>query len=761
MNKKELIEEKILSVDFSDEFKKSYIDYSMSVITARAIPDARDGLKPVQRRILYDMNELHVDYNGPTRKSARIVGDTMGKYHPHGDSSIYDAMVVMSQDFKKGIPLVDGQGNFGSIEGDGAAAERYTEARLSKFTQDVILADMKQTVPFVPNYDGTEMEPDVLPARLPLFLINGSEGIAVGMTTSTPTHNISEVCDLCKAYVDNPKMNIDKMMEYLPGPDFPTGGIVSNRKDLKEIYKTGTGKIKIRGRVVFEKAANKKDHDKLVITEIPYTMIGSGIEKFMSDVAQLVEDKKLPDIVDISNQSNKEGIRIVLDLKNGSDYQYIENVLYKKTKLEDTFGVNMLAIDKKKPEILSLSSVLSIWYEFQKEILTKKYSALLTKCEEKREIQEGLIKACDCIDLIIEVIRGSRTGADAKACLTKGDTSKITFKTKISKTKAAKLAFTDAQADAILKLELQRLIGLEIEMLMKSYKNNLSLIEEYKAILSDTKKLNAAIIKDITAFKKDFAESRKTSLEDCEEIQIVEKKEAIDCYLLVDRFRYCKLIDTSTYERNLETISEQYIHCIKTNSEDKILLFTDTGFAHQIKCSSIPMRKYKEKGEPLENLSTFKQDEDMIYLASDMELINKDADNPNPTEKSDKKLLFATKKGFVKFVSASEFASNKKTIQSTKLSEEDRIVSIIPYNDEKYCVMSSSSGYLLKFDTSEIPLQKKTSIGVKGMTLKDSDLSYCSLCNADDTIQIDKQTFQISKIKTTKKGSIGTKSRKL
>ena len=352
--------EKIIKTEYSEEMQRSYMNYSMSVITARAIPDARDGLKPVQRRVLYDMSELHLNHDKPHRKSARIVGDTMGKYHPHGDSSIYETLVVLSQEFKKGMALVDGHGNFGSIEGDGAAAMRYTEARLKKFAEEVYLKDLDKTVAFVPNYDETEKEPEVLPVRVPNLLINGSEGIAVGMSTSIPPHNLGEVTDLVKAYIDNPDLSTEEMLHLMPGPDFPTGGIIANKKDLLSIYETGSGKIKLRGKMEVELGKRRADKDKLVITQIPYTMIGAGINKFLMDIADLVESKKLPDVVDISNQSNKEGIRIVLELKKDADIEKIRNILYKKTKLEDTFGVNMLAIAGGRPETLNLRGILSM-----------------------------------------------------------------------------------------------------------------------------------------------------------------------------------------------------------------------------------------------------------------------------------------------------------------------------------------------------------------------------------------------------------------
>ena len=409
--------EKIIRTEYSEVMQKSYIDYSMSVITARALPDVRDGLKPVQRRVLYAMDQLGLNYDKPHRKSARIVGDTMGKYHPHGDSSIYETLVVLSQDFKKGMALVDGHGNFGSIEGDGAAAMRYTEAKLKKFTQDVYLADLdKNVVDFVPNFDETEKEPEVLPVRVPNLLVNGADGIAVGMTTNIPPHNLSEVVDAVCAYMDNEDITTDELMQLCPGPDFPTGGIVINKSELGAIYETGTGKIKLRGKVVFEPAKNRSEKDKLVITEIPYTMIGANIGKFISDVVSLIETKKTTDIVDISNESSKEGIRIVLELKKNADVKNLENLLYKKTKLEDTFGVNMLAIVDGRPETLGIKDIIRHHINFQYELATRKYTTLLEKEKANREIKEGLIRACDIIDLIIEILRGSANLKMAKDC---------------------------------------------------------------------------------------------------------------------------------------------------------------------------------------------------------------------------------------------------------------------------------------------------------------------------------------------------------
>ena len=519
----ESLEQNIIRTEYSDVMQKSYIDYAMSVIVSRALPDIRDGLKPVQRRTLYDMYELGIRYDRPYRKCARIVGDTMGKYHPHGDSSIYEALVVMAQEFKKGLPLVDGHGNFGSIEGDGAAAMRYTEARLQKITQEMFLGDLdKNVVDFLPNFDETEKEPEVLPVRIPNFLVNGSEGIAVGMVTSAPPHNLGEVVDAVQAMIKNSKITDEELMQYIQGPDFPTGGIVVNKDDLPQIYKTGTGKIKIRGKVEVEQLKGGKE--RIVITEIPYPMLGANIGKFLNDVASLVETKKASDIVDISNQSSKEGIRIVLELKKNADAQNLINLLYKKTRLEDTFSVNMLAVCDGKPETMSLRNVLEHHIDFQFELATRKYRTLLNKELSKKEIQEGLIKACDVIDLIIEILRGSKSQKQVKACLINGETEGIKFKSKESEKLAAALRFTEAQATAILEMRLYKLIGLEIEALMKEHEATLKNIARYEDILNNYRSMAKVIIKELEAVKKEYGTPRRTVIENAAEAVYEEKK---------------------------------------------------------------------------------------------------------------------------------------------------------------------------------------------------------------------------------------------
>ena len=527
---------RIIKTEYSEEMQKSFIDYAMSVIIARALPDVRDGLKPVQRRTLYDMHELGIRYDRPYRKSARIVGDTMGKYHPHGDSSIYEALVVMSQDFKKGMPLIDGHGNFGNIEGDGAAAMRYTEARLQKVTQEAFLADLdKDGVDFVPNFDETEKEPSVLPVKIPNLLVNGSEGIAVGMATSIPPHNLGEVIDAVKAYMLNNEITTKELMRYLKGPDFPTGGIVINKDELEDIYETGTGKIKLRGKVEFQKG--KAGKTNVVITEIPYTMIGANIAKFLSDVAALSETKKTQDIVDISNQSSKEGIRIVIELRKDADPENFVNMLYKKTRLEDTFGVNMLAIANGRPETMGLKQIIKANVDFQFEVATRKYTNLLAKEQERKEIQEGLIKACNVIDLVIEILRGSKDRAMAKACLVEGKVDGIKFKSKESRIMAAQLMFTEKQANAILEMRLYKLIGLELEALINEHEETMANIYRYEDILDRRDSMAQVIMNELDGFKKEYSHPRKTVIENGQEAVYKEKElEEMDVSFLMDRF---------------------------------------------------------------------------------------------------------------------------------------------------------------------------------------------------------------------------------
>lgn len=746
------MEEQIIRTEYSELMQKSYIDYAMSVIIARALPDVRDGLKPVQRRTLYDMYELGIQYDRPYRKCARIVGDTMGKYHPHGDSSIYEALVVMAQEFKKGQPLVDGHGNFGSIEGDGAAAMRYTEARLRKITQEVYLKDLdKNVVEFVPNFDGTEKEPEVLPVRVPNLLVNGADGIAVGMATSIPPHNLGEVVDAVCAYLKNNEITVPELMKYVKGPDFPTGGIVVNKDELLKIYETGTGKIRIRGKVEVEKGKNGRQY--LVITEIPYPMVGANIGKFLNDIASLVENKKATDITDISNQSSKEGIRIVLELKRGADVEYLKNMLYKKTRLEDTFSVNMLAVADRKPETLNLRQVIEHHADFQFEVTRRKYQTLLDKETERREVQEGLIAACDVIDLIIEILRGSQSQKQVRACLTSGITEGIRFRTAKSQKEAGDLRFTERQTTAILEMRLQKLIGLEIEALQKDYEETLRKISRYEKILNDYDSMAAVILEDLEKIKKEYQKPRKTLIENAGEIVFEEAKiEEREVVFLMDRFGYAKTIDLSAYERNKESALAENKYVLRCRNTDKICVFTDKGQMHTVKVLDLPYGKFRDKGAPIDNHGNYSSSEEQMVYVDSLEHIK------------NSRLLFVSGNGMVKQVDGAEFDVVKRTIAATKLSDgEDRLVFAGVCSEADYLVLRSQGGYFLRFLVQEIPVKKKAAIGVRGIRLGMGDfVEQAWLLDGQMDYRIVYKEKEISlneRIKPGKRDGKGTKIR--
>lgn len=702
--------ETIITTEYSTEMQKSFINYSMSVITARAVPDIRDGLKPVQRRVLFAMNELGLNSDKPHRKSARIVGDAMGKYHPHGDSSIYEALVVLSQDFKKGMALVDGHGNFGSIEGDGAAAMRYTEARLKKFTQEVYLADLdKQVVDFVPNFDETEKEPEVLPVRIPNFLVNGSDGIAVGMTTSTPPHNLVEIIDAMELLMDRPDATTGELLGIVQGPDFPTGGIVTNKDDLLEIYETGRGRIKIRGKAEIVPAQKRGDKDCIVISEIPYTMVGANIGKFLSDVVSLAESKKLPDIVDVSNQSSKEGIKIVLELRKGANAEQTLQGVLKKTKLEDTFGVNMLAIVDGRPEVLGLKAVLEHHLKFQIEINTRKYTTLLEKEKNRREIQEGLIRAVDVIDLIIEIIRGSKTLKMAKACLVEGETEGIKFRSEASRKQAGELHFTENQAAAILELRLSKLIGLEILALQDEYKKTLDKIASYEKILGSRKAMLKAIRKDLEYIKKTYGIPRRTEIANIKEAVYVEAPaQVLDVAFMMNRFGYCKVVEQPVFEKNEAQLREENPTCILCRSDDRLYVFTREGMLHQLRLSDVPLGKPKDKGIPIDNICNYDSSKETVLRIYSWENVR------------NKCFVFATAGGAVKQVSALEFDSVKRTVAASKLADQDELIAV-ETADKPYIVMVTDEKRALRFRVSDIPAQRKNAVGVRGFKLGEGE----------------------------------------
>ena len=696
------------------------------------------------------MHELGIRFDRPYRKSARIVGDTMGKYHPHGDSSIYDALVVMSQDFKKGLPLVDGHGNFGNIEGDGAAAMRYTEARLQKITQEAFLSDLdKDVVDFIPNFDETEKEPSVLPVKIPNLLVNGSEGIAVGMATSIPPHNLSEVIEATKAYMKDETITTKGLMKYIKGPDFPTGGIVINKDELLDIYETGTGKIKIRGKVEVEKAKGGKTN--LVITQIPYPMIGANIAKFLSDVAALAETKKTQDIVDITNQSSKEGIRIVIELRKDADVENFKNMLYKKTRLEDTFGVNMLAISDGRPETMGLKRIIKESVDFQFQVASRKYSTLLEKELEKKEIQEGLIKACNVIDLIIEILRGSKDRAMAKDCLVSGKTDGIKFKSKESRIMAEQLMFSEKQANAILEMRLYKLIGLEIQALIKEHEETMANIYRYEDILARRDSMAQVIINELDAIKKEFGTPRKTVVENGEEAVYEEKKvEEMEVCFLMDRFGYAKTIDLAAYERNKEAAEAENKYVFSCKNTGRICIFTNTGQLHTVKVMDIPFGKFRDKGIPIDNISNYSSEKEEMILVTSQTHLNL------------YRVVFGTKLSMLKVVDGGEFDVTKRTVAATKLLDGDEVINVTVMDNLKDIVLRTREGYFLRFSVDEIPEKKKGAVGVRGMKLNAGDFVediQFTKNGQEVSITYKNKTIDANKVKLMRRDTKGTKMR--
>lgn len=741
-------EQSVIQLDFSEEMRNSYRDYAVSVIIARALPDVRDGLKPVQRRILYAMNELSLAPDKPHRKSARIVGDTMGKYHPHGDSSIYDALVHMTEDYSLSIPLVDGHGNFGSIDGDGAAAMRYTEARLSKGALTLLENLDKGLVPFIPNFDESEKEPSVLPAKLPNLLINGTTGIAVGMATNIPPHNPAEVIDGVIAYMDNPEISTKGLMKYIKGPDFPTGATITNSDDIFNIYDTGEGKLKIRSKVEIEDSGNGRKN--LVITEIPYTVAGNKT-KLLENLVSLSKDKVFDEIYDVRDESSKEGIRIVIEVKKDRNIENLLNGLYQKTSMEDTYGVNMLAVKNKQPVTFTLKGLISEFVTFQEELYTKEYEHLLTKATERLEIVKGLIKATDVIDLIIEILRGSSSIKQAKNCLSGGGIDGIKFKTKKSEKEALKLNFTERQADAILSMQLGKLIGLEVLKLRQENDTLTENITTYKKVLNDVGELHKVIKKRLKTYKKQFGHERRTVLDNIGNTKYVEEIKEETVYIVIDRFGYCKSLDEASYSRLAPETIEEYTHIIPMKNTGKLCVFSATGFMYQIKAMSIPRVKNRDKGVLVQSLCKIGTDDIITYISFDDLLKSQ--------------LLFATKSGYIKLVSGIEFETNRTCITSTKLEEEDMLVCALQVtveetldNDRNIIILTKNKLCLI-FELNQVKELKKTSKGIRGITLPKNDyVEYVKVITPDiENIEFDGKRYNIKKIKVKRRNEIPSK----
>ncbi len=741
--------EQLQQLDFAEEMRNSYRDYALSVIIARALPDVRDGLKPVQRRILYAMNELGLSPQKPHRKSARIVGDTMGKYHPHGDSSIYEALVHMSEDYTLSIPLVDGHGNFGSIDGDPAAAMRYTEARLSEGGMALLENLDKNLVEYIPNFDESEKEPVVLPAMIPNLLINGTTGIAVGMATNIPPHNAGEVIDACIAYLDDPAISTEDLMKIMPGPDFPTGGVIVNGTALKDIYETGEGKLRVRAKTVIEKGDYGRTN--IIITEIPYTAAGTKT-KLVEGLVGLMRDKVFDEIYDVRDESSKEGIRIVIEVKKDRDVQNLLNGLFKKSGMEDTYTVNLLAVRDKQPIVFSLRSMLGEFIEFQEELYTREHKHLLEKARARLEIVEGLLRATDVIDLIIEILRGSTSVKQAKECLTKGDVTDIKFKSESSRVQAMMLDFTENQAEAILAMPLYRLIGLEIMKLQDEKKTLQANIAKYENILAKKSALHAVIKERLKGYSERFAHPRRTVIDNLEIRSYVEEVRIEDIYVLIDKFGYTKTIDEATYSKTQPETLKEFTHIVRMKNNDVLCVFTAEGNMLRVRAEKLPRCKVKEKGVLIHNLCKIDQ-QDAIFYCSFESLF-------------DSMLMFVTKKGYIKLTSGVEFDTARLMMASTKLEEDDSVVAIgmlsgaEVLSGDRRVIIVTRNGYGLSFPLSEVPELKKTGRGVKGISMDKTDsVVFAAQAAPDDPDLIlpNGKTLPVKKLRSKPRASKGTK----
>ncbi|MBP2028879.1 DNA gyrase subunit A [Acetoanaerobium pronyense] len=695
--------ERLIKIDYEDEMKQSYIDYSMSVIIGRAIPDVRDGLKPGQRRILYAMSELNLQHDKQFRKSARIVGDVLGKFHPHGDSAVYETMVRMSQDFKTNIPLVLGHGNFGSIDGDSAAAMRYTEAKLTKASHYMLNDLDKNTVDFQDNFDGSVKEPKMLPALFPNLLVNGTEGIAVGMSTTIPPHNPSEVIKAIVAYLDNEDIDTKGLMKHIKGPDFPTGGLIVNKDDLHELYETGRGTLRIRSKIDIEDAGSGRKN--VVISEIPYTYSGNKIA-LIDRIIGLMKKRGLDEATDVRDESSREGTRIVVEVKKGADADKVIAKLYKKTPLEDTLSPNFLVVDNNLPKTLSLKGLITAYVNHQKEINERKYNYLLMKSKAKKEVLDGLVKAYDIIDLIIEILRGSKKMEDVKNCLMGQSIEGINFKSKKSESLAKKLDFTEMQTNAILDMKLQKLIGLEFEKIEADLENVKKDIALYEEILSSVESLKKHIKENLLKMEKDLKRKRLTSISNEEKIEIVEEEIEEEVYVLVDKFSYMKVVDQLSITRASGDTLEEYKYVVKTTSLSRLILFTEDGSFHQIKIKDIPKSKLRDKGSLIDNIiPSLNKDSNILFMTSSLDI-------------AESKFLFLTKKGNIKIVDGPEFDLSRRHTNATKLEPDDEIllISMLSEQDEEI-VMLSSYMHLLRFSLNDVANLKRNAVGVTAMKL--------------------------------------------
>lgn len=760
--------EKLQEVEFESEMGQSYVDYAMSVITDRALPDVRDGLKPVQRRVIYATSQL-TRSNTPHRKCARIVGDAMGKYHPHGDSSIYEALVNMAQNWKLNVPLIDPHGNFGAEDGSGAAAMRYTEARIAEYTESVCMNDLKYFKDeFVPNFDETESEPTVLPFQVPNMLISGAKGIAVGMATNIPPHNLGEVIDATILYIENHgDVTTEDILKVMPGPDFPTGGYINASKELLlETYETGLGKLKVRGKIDIRDAGYGRK--SICLTEIPYTMIGSTYQ-YMQTIADLCRKKEyavLEKIDDVADRSSQDETCFAIDVKRGTTDEQIQeiiDILMKKTGLEETYGVNINCLNKGTAEVMGIKKILKLYTEFKSELYHKKYSKLLKEQQDILEVKSGLAQAVDCIDLIIEILRGSKKKADAKACLMTGDVSKITFRFQGSIEDAKQLHFTERQTDAILAMQLSQLIGLEIEALKKEITDAEKKIKEYMGLLESPKKMDARMIKDLLEIRDKYAAKRKTKIEDFGEVKL-KKVEVVkqDVAVLIDRFFYIKIVDKSVFEKNIEQIQKEYRCYALMTTLDRIAIFTDENQMYMVKVTDLMKQiskkntakkaktvsvggKLSDKGIQIFECCGMSHDANILYMDSIEAMLHKT-------------LLFIFANGKAKRVDGAEFDVTRKVSQAAKVTEAIAHISAVEEGDQ--IVVKSNNGYYVRTDVDEISIQGKSAAGLGLIRLaKDDYVDYAATGPVGNNFCVGEDAYPFTRIKHTNRNVSGTKLR--
>ena len=695
--------DKVHEVDLKKTMEDSYIDYAMSVIASRALPDVRDGLKPVQRRILYSMIELNNGPDKPHRKCARIVGDTMGKYHPHGDSSIYGALVNMAQEWSTRYPLVDGHGNFGSVDGDGAAAMRYTEARLSKISMELTADINKDTVDFTPNFDETEKEPAVLPARFPNLLVNGTSGIAVGMATNIPPHNLREVIAAVVKIIDdqieeNGETSIEDILQIVKGPDFPTGAMILGTRGIEEAYRTGRGKIRVRAVTDIEPMANGKS--RIVVTELPY-MVNKA--RLIEKIAELVRDKKIDGITDLSDQSNREGMRICIELRRDVNANVVLNQLYKHTQLQDTFGVIMLALVNNEPKVMNILEMLNYYLRHQEEVVTRRTKYELNKAEERAHILEGLLIALDNIDEVIRIIRNSKNAQAAKEGLIEA------------------FQLTDVQAQAIVDMRLRALTGLEREKLENEYKELMERIGELRAILADRKLLLGVIKEEILVISGKYGDDRRTSIGFDElDLSTEDLIPEQDVVITMTKLGYIKRMTTDTFKsqnrggkgiKGMQTIEEDYVEeLFMTSTHNYIMFFTNTGRVYRMKGYEIPEAGRTARGTAIINLLQLMPDEKITAMI------------PIREYEDGKYLFMATKKGLVKKTPITDYANVRKTgLAAITLREDDELIDVKITDNEKDIIMVTKYGQCIRFKEQDVRSTGRTSMGVRGMNLSDRD----------------------------------------